>query len=289
MRTSLTSAQIEQYGRNGFLAIPSFLSEAELETWRNLTDEGVRARLALDDELSNQSAADAYYANVFTQASGLRRLDARMARLVLDPELGEMAARLAGVDAIRLWNEQALYKQPFGNPTAWHLDAPYWSFENRQALTIWVALDAATLENGCLWYLPGTHLEARFDAIELGSDQQGIFEPYPEWRSIESVPVELPAGGAVWHNALLAHGAGANMTRHGRRALTIAYMPDGVVYNGRRDEFVYSEQEAARMLPGDPLVSEEANPLVWTAADAREETTTVSRSTNCRSSQANPG
>jgi phytanoyl-CoA hydroxylase len=237
MRATVTDAEVERYRRDGFLLMEDFLSAAELERWRAVVERALRGRLEQPAGLTNADESE-YYRSVFTQASGLLRLDAELAELLLSPQLGELAARLAGADAIRLWNDQALFKPPWGNPTAWHLDLPYWSFADRRALTLWVALDAATLENGCLWYLPGTHRSARLDAFELGSNLGGIFETYPEWREIESVPAVLPAGGAVWHNGLVAHGAGANMTPHGRRAMTCAYMPDRVVYNGRRDEFV---------------------------------------------------
>jgi ectoine hydroxylase-related dioxygenase (phytanoyl-CoA dioxygenase family) len=262
MRTSLSQAEIDQYRRDGFVVLAEFLDSDELEQWRRATDEAIEARLALDDELSNK-ASDPYYSRVFTQASGLRRVHEGMHRLVCDARIAEVAGRLAGVDGIRLWNEQALYKQPFANPTGWHLDVPYWSFDDRRALTAWIALDDATVENGCLWYLPGTHLTAGFDAVDIGPNLRGILDVHPEWRAIESAAAPVPAGGVVWHNGLVAHAAGANMTNGGRRAMTVAYMPDGVTYNGKRDEFVYTEGQAAAMAVGDVLDDEETNPLLW--------------------------
>jgi phytanoyl-CoA hydroxylase len=261
VRTTITQAEIDHYQQRGFVLMPDFLSPDELGEWREVTERGVKARLGLDDELSN-AGTDDYYRKVFTQVSGLIRIEPRMAELLLDPQLGDVAAALTGVDQMRLWNDQALFKPPWGNPTAWHLDAPFWSFSDRRALTIWVALDEATVENGCLWYLPGTHRSARFDAFELGSNLGGIFDTYPEWRELDSVPAVLPAGGAVWHNGLVAHGAGANMTARGRRAMTCAYMPDGVTYNGKRDDFVYTEEQAAGMQPGDLLDDDATNPPV---------------------------
>ena len=265
MRTRITEQEVADYRRDGFLLMPEFLAQEELEEWRTVTERAVRTRLERGDELSNE-ATDDYYKKVFKQVSGLIRVDERMAQLLLDSQLGDIAAQLTGVERMRLWNDQALFKPPWGNPTAWHLDAPYWSFDDRRALTIWIALDDATLENGCLWYLPGTHQSARFDAFELGSNLGGIFDIYPEWREVESVPAVLPAGGAVWHNGLIAHGAGANMTVHGRRAMTCAYMPDGVIYNGKRDDFVFTEEQAAAMKVGDPLADDRLNPLVGSAA-----------------------
>jgi ectoine hydroxylase-related dioxygenase (phytanoyl-CoA dioxygenase family) len=262
VRTALSQAEIDRYRRDGFVVLADFLNTDELEEWRRVTDEAIDARLALDDELSNTSS-DAYYSRVFTQASGLRKIHEGMNRLVCDSRVAEVAARLAGVDGIRLWNEQALYKHPFANPTGWHLDVPYWSFDDRRALTAWIALDDASVENGCMWYLPGSHLTPEFDAVDIGPNVRGVLDLHPEWSTIESAAAPVPAGGVVWHNGLVAHGAGANMTNGGRRAMTVAYMPDGVTYNGKRDEFVYTEEQAATMNVGDVLDNEETNPLLW--------------------------
>ena len=96
-----------------------------------------------------------------------------------------MATQLAGTNGMRIWHDQALIKPPHGNPTAWHLDVPYWSFDSRDAVSFWVALDDATLANGCMWYLPGTHKTARFDNVGIGINIGELFNVYPEWKQIE--------------------------------------------------------------------------------------------------------
>jgi phytanoyl-CoA hydroxylase len=252
MRTAVTQAEIDSYQENGFLAMEDFLDGDELARWREAVAVAARARIERPDGLSN-TLDDEYYRAVFTQLSGLRRLSEDVEALLLDPRIGVLAARLAGVDAVRLWNDQALFKPPFGNPTAWHFDMPKWSFDDRRAITVWVALDATSVENGCMWYVPGSHLTARIESIALGPNLGALFDLYPEWRSLETVPAELPPGGAVWHNGLTAHAAGANMTSAARDAMTCAYMPTDVRYNGRRDDYVLPEDYAARLSVGDPL------------------------------------
>ena len=78
----------------------------------------------------------------------------RLKGLMLDENIGRMASELSGADGIRIWHDQALIKRPWANPTAWHLDTPFWSFSDRKALSIWVALDDVTLENGCNVFYP---------------------------------------------------------------------------------------------------------------------------------------
>jgi ectoine hydroxylase-related dioxygenase (phytanoyl-CoA dioxygenase family) len=83
-----------------------------------------------------------------------------------------------------------------------------------------------------MWYLPGTQRTARFENANIGANMADLFRVYPEWRTIDPVACPCPAGSAVFHNGLAAHGAGANMTNRQRRAMTCAYMPDGSTFNG---------------------------------------------------------
>ena len=264
MKNHLTDEQIAFYGENGFIVLENFLDTEELATWRTWTEEAVAERLeqgAGFQNLNNQGDPDAYYAQVFTQCLKLADTHPGMRKLMLDPRLGETAATLAGVDSIRIWHDQALFKPPFGNPTAWHLDDPYWSFSSKDSLSLWVALDDATTSNGCLYYLPGTHKTARYENVGIGEKMADLFKVYPEWRQIEPVACPCPAGSAVFHNGLTAHGAGANMTNRPRRAMTCAYMPDGAIFNGAKN--VLPDAYFATLKIGDVLNDDTVNPLVW--------------------------
>jgi ectoine hydroxylase-related dioxygenase (phytanoyl-CoA dioxygenase family) len=262
MRNELTDEQIVFYRENGFLVVQGFLDADELEEWRRCTDEAVAERLgAAAQYLTNQTDPNAFYARVFTQCLRLADTHEGMRRLIFDRRIARMGARLAGIDGIRVWHDQALIKLPHANHTSWHLDDPYWSFDSRQAISMWIALDDATLENGCLWYLPGTHKTARYDNIGIGENLAGLFTIYPEWRNVEPVPGPCPAGSVVWHNGLVAHAAGPNFTLRARRAMTCAFMPDGSVFNGKRN--ILPEEYFKTLKVGDVLNDETQNTLVW--------------------------
>jgi phytanoyl-CoA hydroxylase len=265
MKTDLTERQIEQYRTQGFIVIDGFLDPNELEHWRQVTEEAVRQRLANAGSLNNQADPEAFYAQVFTQCLRLADIHAGMAELMFDERLGGLAGTLAGVDGIRIWHDQALIKPPYGNHTAFHMDNPFWSFYSKHAISVWVALDEATLQNGCLWYLPGTHLEATFEAVGIGENLGDIFKAYPQWRKISAIPAACPAGSAVFHNGLVAHGAGANMTAFARRAMTCAYMPDGSTFNGQRN--ILPEEYFNTLRIGDVLDNDLQNRLIWRRQD----------------------
>ena len=131
------------------MVIDDFLSPEELETWRERVDRAVASRTGRtpsqlagnklfdsdpDDfvkgrpneaDLEKNSQGNAgYYASVFTQCLQLHMSDEGMYELMVDPSIGKMAAELAGVQGIRIWHDQALIKEPWANPTGWHLGDP---------------------------------------------------------------------------------------------------------------------------------------------------------------------
>lgn len=262
MKDQITREQINRYRTNGYLVIENFLDDRELALWRECTEKAVAERLG-DSILvhTNQTDPDSFYARVFTQCLRLADTHDGMRELIFDVRLGRIAGRLAGVTGIRIWHDQALIKPPHGNPTSWHLDDPYWSFDSRDAISMWVALDDATIENGCLWYLPGTHKTATYENVGIGENLADIFKVYPEWKTNEPVPAPCPAGSIVWHNGLVAHAAGPNMTLRHRRAMTCAFMPDGSTFNGKKNILPDDYYEALNI--GDPLDNNEWNTLTW--------------------------
>lgn len=180
---------------------------------------------------------------------------------MLDERIGKMAADLSGSEGIRIWHDQALIKKPWANPTSWHLDTPFWSFSDRNALSIWVALDDATLENGCLFFIPGTHQQTTFENPGIGKNMSAIFDFYPGFKSYRSVPAVMKAGSCSFHNGLTVHGAHANMTPGFRRAMTCAYMPDGNRYNGEPNILPDSYRNSLKI--GDLLDNDAQNPLIY--------------------------
>jgi ectoine hydroxylase-related dioxygenase (phytanoyl-CoA dioxygenase family) len=262
MKTELTPEQIALYRQQGFIVIEDFLTPAELEAWRQGVDEAVaqRGRRKLAGRQDWQSG-DSFYDRVFTQRINLWMDHPLMRRLMLDPALGKLAADLEGVEGIRIWHDQTLIKEAWANPTAWHLDNPYWSFSSPHAISIWVALDDATYENGCLYFIPGSHREARSESCGIGENMADLFKVYPEWAGRRAAAAPMKAGSCSFHNGLTAHGAGPNMTPGRRRAMTCAYMPDGCAFNGKKN--VLPEDYLAKLKVGDLLDWDEQNPLIY--------------------------
>ena len=269
MRHQLTTEQIESYRSSGFLVIENFLSEDELEQWRKSVTAAVKERAGIKipgkeiriGEADGINEDADYFGKVFDQLLNLWQTNEDVKEIMLDERLGKMASQLAGVDGIRIWHDQALIKRPWANPTAWHLDTPFWSFSDRNAISIWVALDNATLENGCLFFIPGSHKQTNFDKITIGRNMDGLFDIYPQLKSTMPIAAPMKAGSCSFHNGLTVHGANANMTSGFRRAMTCAYMPDGNVFNGEPN--ILPDNYLEKLKVGDPLDNDEQNPLIY--------------------------
>ena len=261
MNYTVTEEKIQFYQANGYVVIDEFLDADELETWRENVGEAVenRGKRKLAD--GSMMEDDNYYSRVFAQRINLWNDHAGMRRLMIDDRLGKMAADLAGVDGVRIWHDQALIKPPWGNPTGWHLDNPYWSFYSRDAISLWVALDDVTRDNGCLYFIPGSHKTATYDNVGIGSNIGDLFEAYPQWSTMTAASAEMKAGSCSFHNGLCAHGAGANMTPNHRRAMTCAYMPDGSTFNGQHN--ILSPEQVERYQIGKELDDDAQSPLIY--------------------------
>lgn len=271
MKSELAPDQINFYRENGFVILDNFLDAGELAFWRAAVDEAVEERhgqkmpgksVKTGEEDGINKEAD-YFRNVFDQLLNLWQTNDKVKKLMLDERIGKMAAQLSGAEGIRIWHDQALIKRPWANPTSWHLDTPFWSFSDRRALSIWVALDDVTLENGCMFFIPGSYKETTFDSPQIGKNVGEIFNQYTQFRNTRAIPAVIKAGSCTFHNGLTIHGAHANMTPGFRRAMTCAYMPEGNVFNGQPN--ILPESYLGQLKVGDLLNNNEQNPLIYSS------------------------
>ena len=238
MKTELYPQQIEAFQRDGWLIVEDFLNPDELAALDAAVTQGVEemgGRRITDEsnEHIQDSPEDSYYGRVFLQRLNLWRISATVRKYLLGPELGQMLCRLEGIDGIRVWHDQTLQKLPWDNPTSWHMDC-----------------------------LPGSHKVAQYEKKGGFSPNMSVlFEEYPELSRVEPVPGVMKAGTAGFHNGLMAHAAGPNMTPYPRRAMTCAYMPDGATFNGIQN--ILSDEYVEAHAIGTVLDDENQTPLVW--------------------------
>ena len=254
--TLIAREYVEQFERDGFVVIPDLLTLDELDMYAALVTAAVKERTAGDDVALEQKSR---YQQSFVQCMNLWEDYESVRPLTFHPRLGQAAAELLGIDAVRLWHDQALYKQAGGRPTDAHQDHPYWPMKETPSVTAWIPFEGSTLASGALGYLAGTHTIGmrKFVNIFFGEPQDILSEP--EVRDIEPTFVEVPKGSVAFHHGLTIHLAKPNTTDRDRAVHTIIYFADG---NTRGYPNPHFAVERGGIEVGQPIVSD-VTPIVW--------------------------
>jgi len=252
-----TAAHKEAFQRHGFVIIDGLLTADELTRFGSAVDVAVAQRTAWDARRLEEKTR---YEQSFQQCLNLWEDFADVRPLTFHPRVTEAAARLLGVPAIRLWHDQALYKEAGGRATDAHQDQAYWPIVQTDTITAWIPFDGSTLENGAMGYVPGSHRFGVRKFVNIFFDEK----PYdllggPESRNTEAVWVEVPRGSIAFHHGLTFHVAKPNTTAGTRRVHTMIFFADGSI---RGSGFPHPCVDRAGIAEGDPIRSE-LTPIAW--------------------------
>ena len=232
----LSPEQIGAFRERGFLSGVRLLDDAGVD---GLLDE--LARLAdpkhagndLFYEFHSNEAVDP--SKVLFHAIGAWRIEPGFHDLLWNPAFC-MAAHQLLEGPVRQFHDQ-IFSKPAqdGGVVAWHQDYSYWTWtQPLQHLSCWVALDDVSTENGCLYYVPGSHRWGLLPITGLTGDMDAVREVLDDEQiaAFEArVPIELRRGEAAFHHPLLMHGSYDNRSDRPRRAVVLNVVRDGVVSN----------------------------------------------------------
>jgi ectoine hydroxylase-related dioxygenase (phytanoyl-CoA dioxygenase family) len=256
----VTPGQIAEFRERGFVVVPDLLTLAECERFGREVEAGVRRRTARDTRALEEKSR---YEQSFLQVINLWEDSPEVRPLTFHPRICEAAAKLIGVPRLRLWHDQALFKEPGGRETDAHQDQPYWPIVETDTLTAWIPLDGSTLESGAMGYLPGSHRVGlrRFVNIFVGEPEDVLARP--ELRGIEPEFVCVPRGGVAFHHGLTIHLARPNRTDRMRRVHTMIFFRDG---STRRDRGHHPCVDRAR-IPIGAVIDSDVTPIAWPRAE----------------------
>lgn len=255
----VTEAQVEAFRRDGFAVILRLLSDAELSDFSKAVDAAVAARVSWDRRRLDEKSR---YEQSFQQCINLWEDHPAVRHLTFHPRIAEAAAALVGVPALRLWHDQALYKEAGGRGTDAHQDQGYWPIAETDTITAWIPFDGSSVESGAMGYIPGSHRFGvrKFVNIFFGEPEDLLGAP--ESRGIPPVFVEVPCGGVAFHHGLTFHLAKPNNSAQTRRVHTMIYFRDG---STRSTHFPHPSVERAGIEVGAPIVSA-VTPIAWPRA-----------------------
>jgi ectoine hydroxylase-related dioxygenase (phytanoyl-CoA dioxygenase family) len=247
------------FAERGFVLVPDLLSAAEIERFGAAVDAAVAARTAHDQRSLDQKTR---YERSFQQCLNLWEDHPDVRALTFHSRIAETAARLLGVVRLRVWHDQALYKQAGGRRTDAHQDQPYWPIEETDTVTAWIPFQDVDRAMGAVGYVPGSHRFGvrRFANIFSGSGFD--LEHGEEARGVAPEFVEVPAGAVTFHHGLTIHAAAPNTSDRTRRVHTVIYFADGS--HRIRRAHPHPSVDRAGIEPG-ALIASSATPIAWPA------------------------
>lgn len=230
----LSDEQISFFHENGYLPGIKMIDEDLVEVLNKelaqIMDPQYPGNHLFHEFHSNESADPAH---ILFHALGAWRITKGFHDVLWNPAFVVAASQLLGNKAVRFWHDQLFCKPAkHGGVVAWHQDYSYWTRTvPMQHLTCWVGLDDVDKENGCLYYVPGSHRWGLLDKPELAGDMEGIMEYLTEdqKKEFKPIPIELKKGYGTFHHPLMVHGSYQNKTVRPRRAFVLNVFADGTL------------------------------------------------------------
>jgi ectoine hydroxylase-related dioxygenase (phytanoyl-CoA dioxygenase family) len=233
-RYRLSNEQVEFFHEQGYLKGIRVLTDEQIDALRKELAEVVDPKHPgheLFYEFHSNESKDPN--KVLFHALGHWRITPGFHDLLWNPALLVPASQLLE-GSVRFWHDQLFCKPSHhGGVVAWHQDYSYWTRTKPLAhLTVWIALDDSTVENGCLRYVPGSHRWPLLPMPALAGEMDGLREvltPEQIGQFDKEVLVEVKAGECAFHHPLLVHGSKENRSDRSRRAAVVNYVRDGVI------------------------------------------------------------
>ena len=230
---TVTAEQVEAFQRDGVVELGCILSTDEVGDLRERLEracfDAAGAVLPAVRDLSEEKDRPLTYSVM--QVVDVHKRDRTFDHLVRRDDLLDVMEALLGPD-IQLLRDQAFYKPAgHGGEIFMHQDNRYWHLDPPHAVTLWVALDDATVENGCVHFVKGSHTWGRVQHMQARDGRSILLEARVEKSG--SVPIEVPVGHATVHHCQTLHWSPPNRSPRPRRAFTVEYMAAGLRQRGQ--------------------------------------------------------
>jgi ectoine hydroxylase-related dioxygenase (phytanoyl-CoA dioxygenase family) len=207
----LTAGQVEAFNRDGYLTGIRVFDDEEIGEIRSFFDELLARTIAAGENSYSISTAHLRHGRVYD--------------LLTNPRIVSYVKDLLGENLIA-WGSHFFCKMPGdGKRVSWHQDASYWPLTPSKAVTVWLAIDDATVENACMRFIPGSHWFGHLTYTLTENDDTNVLNQTVAGVEQLSAPVdnELRAGEMSIHSDLLVHGSEANASERRRCGLTLRY------------------------------------------------------------------
>jgi ectoine hydroxylase-related dioxygenase (phytanoyl-CoA dioxygenase family) len=257
---TLTDEEFRQYQQEGYLVVEDALSASEVDRVVDRLREYTHGDRDVPFETMLEPAVQEGEADVDSQGDAVRKFEG-MSMVREDDVFHDLAHHESIVSVARdllgphlkLLRSAAMLKPPnVGSEKGLHQDAAYYPIRPRDHVTVWIALDDATPENGCMTVVPGAHMDGLIEHSTVDYDTDILIRdsPYDEDDFLE-LPME--AGDALFTHCLMPHRTAPNTTDSWRRAYINAYMTARSRFTQPPEErapYVDSESITGASFPG---------------------------------------
>lgn len=220
----LTQEQIDFYHGNGYIVVENVISAQDIAELRKITDDFVDKSREVTEHTEVFDLEPGHTA----EAPQLRRLKNPVVlhpiydRMLRHNSILDSVAQLIGPNVRYDTSKLNMKSAGFGSPVEWHQDFAFaTAVTNDDMLSVGLAIDDMTKDNGCLLFIPGSHKGPIYDHYENDIFVGGITDP--EFRPDNAVPIEVKAGGITIHHTCTLHASAPNLSGQSRRLLLLQY------------------------------------------------------------------
>lgn len=216
----LQAEQVDRFQRDGHLFLPDVMPNQQLSPYRD-------AIVHWADEFRKKQKPIAErdtYGKAFLQMMNLWEEDAKIKEFVLAKRFGQLAADLLGVKKVRLYHDQALFKEAGGGHTPWHQDQYYWPLSTAKTVTMWMPLVNITEGMGMLTFASGTQ-NVKLPPMPISDESEATIAAFVHDQGFPIVAQKtMQAGDATFHMGWTLHAAPGNHSESMREVMTIIFM-----------------------------------------------------------------
>ena len=228
----LSPDQIEFYQQNRFIKLKQVFDEETILFF----NDAIGKRVASMNDQSTPLEERSTYGKAFLQLFNLWREDEVVKEFIFSKRLAKIASDLMQVDGVRIYHDQALFKEGGGGITPWHADQYYWPLETDKTVTAWIPLQSTPLELGPLEFSAGSHQIVEGRDLEIGDESERLIQQKLKVTNFNHVIEAFDLGEVSFHSGWVFHRAGANTTNQMRKVMTVIYMDKDMVLKNPENE-----------------------------------------------------
>lgn len=221
----LTVEQITFYQKNRYIKLKQVLSGESIAFFNEVVSQRVTEMSTVTATLPERTT----YGKAFLQCFNLWRTDERVRALVFSKRLAKLATDLMQTNGVRLYHDQALFKEPGGGITPWHADQYYWPLSTDRTVTAWIPLQATPLDMGPLEFSAGSHKILAGRDLEISDESEASIGTHLRITDFPHIIEAFDIGEVSFHSGWVFHRAGANTSNLMRKVMTVIYMDKNMV------------------------------------------------------------